>query len=211
MARPDHDPAFVWDDPAAPPGRRRDTVPTPPPSPASPPAARSSRPARRDEGRPRWVTLREAAEATGIPLSTVGSWARKGRVPSRLEQRAAGPRRTVDPAAVAALAAARGGRRASPERESPPSPSAPSRIPDGHLLVPRDAWEKMLAQLGNLHEAGRELAEARERAAKAETEAAFLRERLAETRARAAGENASPPPEAATRRRSWWSRLSNRD
>lgn len=41
----------------------------------------------------------------------------------------------------------------------------------------------MLDQLGNLHEAGRELAEARERAARAETEAAFLRERLADLRA----------------------------
>jgi len=34
-------------------------------------------------------------------------------------------------------------------------------------------------QLGNLHEAGQQLAEARERAAKAETEVTFLRERLA--------------------------------
>lgn len=42
----------------------------------------------------------------------------------------------------------------------------------------------MLAQLGNLHEAGRELAEARERAAKAETEVDFLRERLADLRSR---------------------------
>ena len=45
----------------------------------------------------------------------------------------------------------------------------------------------MLDQLGNLHQAGQELAEARERAAKAETEATFLRERLAELRS-------DPPP-----------------
>jgi hypothetical protein len=51
------------------------------------------------------------------------------------------------------------------------------------MIVPVDAWNKMLTQLGNLHEAGQQLAEARERAAKAETEAAFLRERLAEMRA----------------------------
>jgi hypothetical protein len=37
-------------------------------------------------------------------------------------------------------------------------------------------------QLGNIHEAGLLLAEARERAAKAETEAEFLRERLGEIR-----------------------------
>ena len=40
----------------------------------------------------------------------------------------------------------------------------------------------MINQLGNLHEAGQHLAEARERAARAETEAVFLRERLAEMR-----------------------------
>jgi hypothetical protein len=50
------------------------------------------------------------------------------------------------------------------------------------MLVPVDAWNKMLNQLGNLHEAGQQLAEARERAGKAETEAKFLRERLAQMR-----------------------------
>jgi hypothetical protein len=50
------------------------------------------------------------------------------------------------------------------------------------VLVPIDAWNKMINQLGNLHEAGQQLAEARERAARAETEARFLRERLAELR-----------------------------
>ena len=49
-------------------------------------------------------------------------------------------------------------------------------------MGPLDAWNRMLNQLGNLHEAGRDLAEARERAARAETEAAFLRERLADMR-----------------------------
>jgi hypothetical protein len=55
-------------------------------------------------------------------------------------------------------------------------------IPEGTMLVPLDAWNKMLNQLGNLHEAGQQLAEARERAAKAETEARFLKERLRELR-----------------------------
>ena len=51
------------------------------------------------------------------------------------------------------------------------------------MLVPIDAWDKILTQLGNLHQAGQELAEARERAAKAETEVKFLKERFAEIRA----------------------------
>jgi len=55
----------------------------------------------------------------------------------------------------------------------------------GTMLVPVDTWTRILDQLGHLHQAGQELAEARERAAKAETEAAFLREQLADARAQA--------------------------
>ena len=55
-------------------------------------------------------------------------------------------------------------------------------VPNGSILVPLDAWDRLLSQLGNLHEAGQQLADARERAAKAETEAEFLRERLREMR-----------------------------
>jgi hypothetical protein len=51
------------------------------------------------------------------------------------------------------------------------------------VLVPLDQWTRVLNQLGNLHEAGQQIADARERAVKAETEAAFLRERLKEMRA----------------------------
>ena len=64
--------------------------------------------------------------------------------------------------------------------------------PEGTMIVPIAAWDKMLIQLGNLHEAGQQLAEARERAARAETEVHFLRERLAEIRTADAA-TASPP------------------
>ena len=50
------------------------------------------------------------------------------------------------------------------------------------LLVPLDAWNTVLNQLGNLHEASQQMAEARERAAKAEAESEFLREKLKNTR-----------------------------
>ncbi|MDK1097766.1 MAG: hypothetical protein QGM47_11025 [Actinomycetota bacterium] len=62
------------------------------------------------------------------------------------------------------------------------SPAEPEP-PQGTMIVPIDAWNKMLNQLGNLHEAGQQLAVVSERAAKAETEARFLRERLEEMRA----------------------------
>ena len=68
------------------------------------------------------------------------------------------------------------------------------------MLVPLDAWNKMLNQLGNLHEAGQQLAEARERAARAETEVQFLRERLTELRTKtepAAADLETPEPAVA--------------
>jgi hypothetical protein len=67
----------------------------------------------------------------------------------------------------------------TPVAESPPV------VPEGSILVPIDAWDSLLGQLGNLHEAGQQLADARERAAKAETEAEFLKERVREMRKRA--------------------------
>ena len=79
-----------------------------------------------------------------------------------------------------------------PPSTEPPSGDTPSHTgdntgaagdaPAGTMIVPIAAWDRMLMQLGNLHEAGQQLADARERAAKAETEALFLRERLAELR-----------------------------
>jgi hypothetical protein len=67
--------------------------------------------------------------------------------------------------------------------EEDPS-AAPVRAegPAAGVLVPLSAWQRMLDQLGNLHEAGQLLAEARERAAKAETQNEFLRERVRDLR-----------------------------
>lgn len=77
---------------------------------------------------------------------------------------------------------------AAPEPESStvePEPDSQGVVPEGSILVPIDAWDNLLGQLGNLHEAGQQLADARERAAKAETEAEFLKERLRDLRKRA--------------------------
>ena len=139
-----------------------------------------------------WVTLREAEAETGVPLNTLRKWCRKSAIPSYLESDGELTLRMVDLDAVITHAHDLGRETApvldedqddaddqddSEEEEiDPPTP------PEGTLIVPLDAWNKMLNQLGNLHEAGQQLAEARERAAKAETEATFLRERLAEMR-----------------------------
>jgi len=76
-----------------------------------------------------------------------------------------------------------GGKPRSGRKTSSQDGGTTGPIGDGTtMLVPRDAWDKLLDQLGNLHEAGQMLADARERAAKAETEVTFLRERLSEIR-----------------------------
>jgi hypothetical protein len=50
----------------------------------------------------------------------------------------------------------------------------------GQMLVPIDAWTRILEQVGHVHEAGQQVAEARERAARAETENEFLKAQLRE-------------------------------
>jgi len=164
-------------------------------------ARHSGRPAVSQERRPvsiepaMWVTLREASDATGIPVGTLGSWARRGTVESYLEGNGGRKLRIVDLNDVRGRARELG-RPVAPvpvrrvaESEAPSAAeqrSAASPPPGGGdenmMIVPLDAWNKMLNQLGNLHEAGQQLAEARERAAKAETEVVFLRDRLSELR-----------------------------
>ena len=134
------------------------------------------------------MTIREAADTTGVPTSTIRKWARHEKIPSYLEKTEGGYLRIVSMSGIQEWADQIGrdvevtgapeqvDLRADTGEESEPE------IPDGTMLVPLDAWNKMLNQLGNLHEAGQQLAEARERAAKAETEATFLRERLRELR-----------------------------
>ena len=137
-----------------------------------------------------WVTLREAEAETGVPLNTLRKWCRKSAIPSYLESDGELTLRMVDLDAVITHAHDLG-RETAPvleeedkddQDDSEEEENEPPTPPEGTLIVPLDAWNKMLNQLGNLHEAGQQLAEARERAAKAETEATFLRERLAEMR-----------------------------
>lgn len=160
-----------------------------------------------------WVTLREAHDATGIPVETLRKWARRGSIPSHLDEGVRGTRRMIQLGDVETRAAELGreiapvaGTTMTPRSEvgiAPTTTDEPGPLVDltetnnpestvtvtvdqapdeATMIVPIAAWDKMLMQLGNLHEAGQQLAEARERAAKAETENRFLRERLADMR-----------------------------
>jgi len=111
----------------------------------------------------------------------------------------------------AVLARAERTRRPQVSPSSSSTPAAAEAAGD-MLPIPRSALERMFEQLGNLHAGGQELAEARERAARAETEATFLRERIAELRERldekqpstTAQEPASKPSRSPER--GWWRR-----
>jgi hypothetical protein len=179
----------------------------------TPPRPSSKRRQSTDRDGSSWVTLREAEEATGIPVNTLRKWVRKSGLASYLESDGETPVRMVDLDAVRARAselgreitpipapdlpaplpprkphteprvvAADAGPVADPSSIETPEPTDSRQAAIDTMIVPIDAWNKMLNQLGNLHEAGQQLAVATERAAKAETEAAFLRERLAELR-----------------------------
>jgi hypothetical protein len=143
------------------------------------PAVSQDRTVRRSLGE--WVTLREASDATGIPINTLRKWCRHETVDSYLESDGELTLRIVELASIRQHAGDLG-RDVTPRPEHGPEEAAEVPATDT-MIVPVDAWNKMLTQLGNLHEAGQQLAEARERAAKAETESEFLRERLAELRA----------------------------
>jgi hypothetical protein len=134
-----------------------------------------------------WVTLREAETETGIPVNTIRKWIRRTDIDSYLEADGDLVLRMVDLDAVIDRANELGReivRSETPldESEPLPEPDPEPEAPANTMIVPIDAWNKMLNQLGNLHEAGQQLAEARERAAKAETEAKFLRIQLGDQR-----------------------------
>lgn len=160
-----------------------------------------------------WLTLKEASDMTGVPTNTIRKWARHENIPSYLERTDDGHLRVVSLDGIRQWASEIGRELEwseetddedvvvdlTPEPDADPEPASEAEarepaVPEGSMLVPLDAWNKMLNQLGNLHEAGQQLAEARERAAKAETEAQFLKERLAEMRSQLEKERQPPSP-----------------
>lgn len=133
-----------------------------------------------------WLTLQEASDVTGVPAGTIRKWARHRNIPTFLEQTSEGYLRYVSMSGIRDWTTEIGrdiDRDDAVDLKAEEEGAAEAAsVPEGSMLVPLDAWNRMLNQLGNLHEAGQQLAEARERAAKAETESVFLKERMAELR-----------------------------
>lgn len=121
------------------------------------------------ETRSEWVPLKEAAEDAGISVSTLRNWYRKGQIDSRLRTGPRGKQRLVRKTEILERASDRSGgvttaRSRSSANGHPQSNSgpAPPSLPD---LI-------------------KELGEAHERAARAESRAEFLSEQLTKMEAR---------------------------
>ncbi|NNF64599.1 MAG: hypothetical protein HKN07_10110 [Acidimicrobiia bacterium] len=167
----ERDPAFMWETETL----RANRGTSPPPA-----APKPTAPATADRRPAEWVSLRAASESTGVSTTTLRNWAKKGRIPGQLIE----GRWMISLQAATDRATSMG--TPTPNRSAAEVDHSPSGPPPGTVLVPIAAWDRMLAQLGNLHEAGQQLADARERAAKAETEARFLRQQLSDMRQGAA-------------------------
>jgi hypothetical protein len=113
-----------------------------------------------------------------VSVGTLRSWARDRAVDAVKADGPNGRQWMVTAESVAHRIAHRAGSPPPAPREGATGPTADGTA----MLVPRDAWDRLMDQLGNIHEAGLMLAEARERAARAETETEFLRERIGEIR-----------------------------
>ena len=111
-----------------------------------------------------WVTLREASDQTGVSVSTLRNWYRKGLVNSRVEKGPNGAQRLVRLEEV--------GERVRAKVPADPTPAQTSSVDS----------ESVSSQLRGLIE---ELAEARERAGRAEARAELLAQQINELRAQA--------------------------
>ncbi len=181
------DPTSIWERGGA---RVRRPSRAAAPSPAAAVPGATHRLAEDRPSAPARISLKEASRRYGVALASLRTWCRAGEVDAVMGKGPQARQWMVTPASVAARK-----RRAGAGGKAAAGPTT-----DGSaMLVPRDAWDRLLAQLGNLHEAGQQLAAARERAAKAETEAAFLRERLTEMRQERDGlrQQLEGPPAAA--------------
>ncbi len=125
------------------------------------------------EGFQRRISIAEAAVLTGISKKALRSRADRGSLASVLED-------GVRKVAVADLKQA--------GLLEPPGSGGPGRAPReqrGEMVVPISDWQRLMDQVSNVFEISRELADTSARAARAETQSEFFRDRFQEERTRA--------------------------
>lgn len=131
-----------------------------------------------------WVSLREAAQLGSVSISTLRRWYRAGKIESRIERGQSGDQRMVRISEVIRHAGPTVSREKEDSTNDPrevavqrPLRSQATHSESDVLPIEKRVWDRLLHQLGNLHEAGQQLAEARERAVRAEERYAFEVER----------------------------------
>ena len=129
---------------------------------------------------PQWVPLAEAAERAGVNASTLRNWARNGKVESRTANGSGGPRRLVRLEEVMARASGDSAPRAGATGDDASSDDAKKRT----ASIEEELGAQLVPVMKALPDMIRELAEARERAGRAEAKAEFLNDQLAELRSR---------------------------
>lgn len=135
---------------------------------ASTPTRRKKTSAKRSNGKSdgNWVTLRRASDETGVSISTLRNWYRKGLVSSRIEKGPNGTQRLVELAEVGS----RVPQKRTPDRTAPGASTSIEAV-------------SVSKSLPDLIE---ELAQARERAGRAEARAELLMQQLTELRSQSA-------------------------
>lgn len=120
------------------------------------------------------IPIAEAARLTGATKKAIRSRVERGSLPAVLED---GVRKVslADLARVGLL---------TEDGQPLEQPQRAHEEANGSMLVPLSDWQRLMEQVGNIFELSRELAETSARAAKAETQADFFRERLQEERER---------------------------
>lgn len=153
------------------------------------------------------IPLRAAAELAGVSVGAL----RKRYQAGDLERHYADDGRVLlETEAVRRLYGIAGASQTTATPAAAPAPEA--ETPPGSVLVPLAAWEKTLEQLGNLHQAGQELAAARELVGRLEEREHFAQERrrLAEERTAALEAELAELRKGETKpdadRRRWWQR-----
>jgi hypothetical protein len=133
-----------------------------------------------------WVTLREASEQAGVPVSKVRGLYRAGRIRSRKPadwvHKERPERRLVMVALDDVLAQVGSAERASGTADRPPADDVSA--PSGTVAIDRDMWLRLTARLEDIQRSFGELAAARERAAREEEDRDALRETLSELQRR---------------------------
>ena len=119
---------------------------------------------------PEWVSIPDAAEISGLSASTLLTWCRAGSLASQVARTDQGEQRVVRLADVVS-------------KVRMPDPVAGPTVRTSAELVP------LMTALPDII---RDLADARERAARAETKVEFLKEQIASLKRE--GEQAAPPP-----------------